>query len=71
MGRGGPPGRPGGPPSCLPIEPVAGLTARLGRAGRRWSAGHPARRLFAVLGALTCLLALAASGQAQGQSGGW
>jgi putative peptide zinc metalloprotease protein len=50
---------------------VLGLARRLTRAGLRWSAGHPARRWFAALGAVACLLALAASWQAQGQLGGW
>jgi putative peptide zinc metalloprotease protein len=48
-----------------------GLATRLTTLGRRWSAGHPARRLAAAATGLAVLAALAAFWTVQGQFRGW
>jgi putative peptide zinc metalloprotease protein len=48
-----------------------GLATRLTALGRRWSAGHPARRLVAAAVGLATLAALAAFWAVQGQFRGW
>jgi putative peptide zinc metalloprotease protein len=50
---------------------VTGLTRRLTAAGRRWSAGRPARRLLAAAAGLAVLTGLAAFWTTQGQFRGW
>ncbi|HTT53260.1 MAG TPA: hypothetical protein VMH35_17835 [Streptosporangiaceae bacterium] len=50
---------------------VAGLARRLARAGLRWSAGQPGRRILAAVAGLAALAALAAIWTAQGQLHGW
>ena len=50
---------------------VTGLARRLTAAGRRWSAGRPARRLLAAAAGLAVLTGLAAFWTAQGQFRGW
>ena len=50
---------------------VTGLARRLTAAGRRWSAGRPARRLLAAAAGLAVLTGLAALWAAQGQFRGW
>jgi len=50
---------------------VIGLARRLTAAGRRWSAGRPARRLLAAAAGLAVLTALAAFWIAEGQFRAW
>ena len=50
---------------------VTGLARRLTALGRRWSAGHPARRLLATAAGLAVLTGLAAFWTTQGQFRGW
>ena len=50
---------------------VTGLVRRFAAAGRRWSAGRPARRLLAGAAGLAVLAALAAFWTLQGQFRGW
>jgi putative peptide zinc metalloprotease protein len=50
---------------------VFGLTRRLTGAGRRWSAGRPARRLLATAIGLAIVAGLAAFWTAGGQLSGW
>jgi putative peptide zinc metalloprotease protein len=50
---------------------VTGLARRLTAAGRRWSAGRPARRLLAAAAGLACMTALVTFWTVQGQFRGW
>jgi putative peptide zinc metalloprotease protein len=50
---------------------VTGLVRRFAAAGRRWSAGRPARRLLAGAAGLAVLAALVAFWTLQGQFRGW
>ena len=50
---------------------VTGLARRSVSAGRRWSAGRPARRLLAAVAGLAVLTGLAAFWTMQGQFRGW